>query len=51
MDNSSKENLEILEKIGQNLAKNNDAKLEEWELASSMNYLTVFSLIFLVAPK
>ncbi|KAB5512030.1 hypothetical protein DKX38_029058 [Salix brachista] len=29
MDNSSKENLEMLEKIGQNLAKNNDAKLEE----------------------
>ncbi|KAF9660823.1 hypothetical protein SADUNF_Sadunf19G0003700 [Salix dunnii] len=29
MDNSSKENLESLQKIGQNLAKNNDAKLEE----------------------
>ncbi|KAG5223980.1 patatin protein [Salix suchowensis] len=30
MDNSSKENLEKLEKIGQNLAKNNDAKLEDF---------------------
>ncbi|KAJ6744347.1 XYLOSE ISOMERASE [Salix purpurea] len=30
MDNSSKENLESLEKIGQNLAKNNDAKLEDF---------------------